>query len=68
MELAELTRRIRIRSWKDVVVYVVGIAVYVLLIYGLPKLFPNLPQKAVNIIAAVVLVILVFALLVTMDA
>lgn len=70
MELDELARRvrIRIRSWKDIVVYIVGIAVYILLLYGLPKLFPNLSQKAVNIIAAVILVLLVFLLLIAVGA
>lgn len=44
-------RRIRIRSWKDVVAILVTGVCYAGLLYLLPRLFPQLSQNAVKIIS-----------------
>ena len=61
--VSPLMRRIRIRSWKDVVVYVVGFAAYVGLLYFLKKLFPAMSEKTVNVISFIIVLILIVVLL-----
>ncbi len=63
-----LTRRIRIRSWKDVVTIIVTGVVYVLLRFGLGKLFPNLSDKVLNVIAFIGGVIVCVTMLFALDA
>ncbi len=67
LSIAEtMARRIRIRSWKDLVLVIVA----ALVIYGvqwvLKKLFPNMPDKAVSVISygigIVIIVVGVFAI------
>ena len=67
LNIAEtMARRIRIRSWKDLVLVIVA----ALVIYGvqwvLKKLFPNMPDKAVSVISygigIVIIVVGVFAI------
>lgn len=68
MNTLEMMRRIRIRSWKDVAAILVCAVVYTAISLGLPKLFPNIPQKAANVIAGVAGVIVTFVMLFALDA
>ncbi len=45
-----MARRIRIRSWKDLVLALVAVLVILCVQWVLKKLFPNMPEKAVTII------------------
>ena len=64
--LAALSRRVRIRSWKDVVAIIVTGVVYAALYYGLPKVFPAMSERTAKLIgfvgALIVCVIMLFAL------
>lgn len=60
----ELARRIRFRSWKDVVVFIAMCLFYVLLTWAAKKLFPNLSEKVTNSVIAVIMVILTVILLI----
>ncbi len=63
-----LTRRIHIRSWKDLAAVVIGGLVYFLLSFGLPKLFPNISEKTAEIIGGIAAFITMFALLFALNA
>ncbi|MBR7039721.1 MAG: hypothetical protein IKI21_10830 [Oscillospiraceae bacterium] len=64
--LATLSRRVRIRSWKDVVAIIVTGIVYGVVYYGLPKLFPAMSERTAKLIgfvaALIVCIIMLFAL------
>ncbi len=46
-----LMRRIRIRSWKDLVLVLVAALVIFGVQWVLKKFFPNMPEKAVTVIS-----------------
>lgn len=67
LNIAEaMARRIRIRSWKDLVLVIVAALVIFGVQWVLKKLFPNMPDKAVSVISygigIVIIVIGVFSI------
>lgn len=67
LSIAEtMARRIRIRSWKDLVLVIVAALVIFGVQWVLKKLFPNMPDKAVSVISygigIVIIVVGVFAI------
>ncbi len=68
LTVLEMARRVRFRSWKDVLVFVLMIPIYILLTWGVKKLFPNLPEKAANVIIFIIMVILTVVLLFAVGA
>lgn len=67
LSIAEtMARRIRIRSWKDLVLVLVAALVIFGVQWVLKKFFPNMPDKAVSVISygigIVIIVIGVFAI------
>lgn len=64
----ELARRIRIRSWKDVVIILVMIPIVIVLQWVVKKLFPDLQERTVDIIVRIAGVIICVILLFAIDA
>lgn len=64
----ELARRIRIRSWKDVVVIIALIPIVIILQWVVKKLFPDLSERAVDVIVKIAGVIICVILLFAIDA
>ncbi len=67
LSIAEtMARRIRIRSWKDLVLVLVAALVIFGVQWVLKKFFPNMPDKAVSVISygigIVIIVIGVFSI------
>ncbi len=67
-QCAFIMRRIRIRSWKDLAAVVAGVVIYLLISFGLPKLFPHISEKTANTIGVVATFITVLALLFGLNA
>ncbi len=49
--------RVIVRSWHDVVLYIVLIALYILTDFLLKKISPNMSQRTRGIIGAIVIVV-----------
>lgn len=64
----ELARRILIRSWKDVVVIIALIPIVIILQWVVKKLFPDLSERAVDVIVKIAGVIICVILLFAIDA
>ncbi len=57
LDTAAILRRIRIRSWTDIVMYVVAIAIIVGVQMLLEKIFPDMREKTTYTISTIIAVI-----------
>ena len=57
-------KRFRIRTWQDLLLLVLTCAVYFFCSYFLPKLFPDMSRKTIDVMSyALTLAVLVFVLI-----
>lgn len=68
LQLSELSRIVRIRSWKELAVIIVGSVVYVACDYLLAQFVPQLAEKTRRTILSIGLIILLVIVLFAIDA
>lgn len=66
-QMTELARRIRIRSWKDLVLIIVGGVLYALTDYLVQRFLPQIPDKVRDISLRIIFIIAIVIFLFAVD-